>query len=722
MRFFPASTIGAYRSEQELWQALKAALEHEPGKAYFGFRPRHDNGRVIKESDVLIMHQKYGICIIECKGCRINDIREIENTEWHMIDGWHSKIIQPVAQARAARYAVEDEINFHAATLGLHKFQLNNLHYSSFVALPYITKQQWRERKFSSLPTLRGAIFFQEDLNTQSICNRLAEHQGWKTNSVDERVWSSIWDFCKRENLRAVVAEKTKESSGIVRLMNNIASKTITLDRLQQKIASEIPPGPQRLRGLAGTGKTILLVKRAAVMHYEYPDWDIVFTFYTKSLYQQIRKLLDNAYRELLEGHGLTPRSPNWKKLKIRHAWGGGIEPGFYSDLAHQCGLKHKAVKDVELELERNSEKRNKYYKNNFAYVCDCLEADVTNISQLYDAVIIDEGQDLPPSFYRLAYRSLREPKRLYWAFDEAQGLNCLIIPDSESTFGRNSQTNELLVDLRGQYEGGAQKSYVMNTCYRTPRLLLMVAHAINMGLFRQGGVLQGVTTKANWNRLGYEVLGNSDFSDRSVKEGKTVKITRLDEKSPHEVDRTDVNYRNIANSLLKIQQFAYEKLEIEWIAEQVTKDINVREWNESDITIVSLSGKKSADYHKKLKQALQDRGISGYIANNSVFRSPGSVTISTVFRAKGNESWKVYVCRFQQACFDIRSRDDLILKRNQAFTAITRSKAWCVVTGLYSSIFDELKQAKSHCPTFAFPAFNQKSLARVTDDKDSIY
>ncbi|MEM8673436.1 MAG: NERD domain-containing protein [Cyanobacteria bacterium P01_G01_bin.67] len=399
MRFFPASTIGVYESEQRLWQALKIALEHEPGKAYFGFRPRADNGRVIKESDVLIMHQEYGICVIECKGCQIYEISQIENDEWFMVDRWYTKSMQPLAQANAAMYAVKQEIERHAVAQGLDQSVTLNIHYSHFVALPYITRQQWQEQGLGGSPTLRGAILFQEDLTSEIICHRLAAHKGWRENSLSYEEWSSIWDFCKRDNLRTTVATKTRESSGIVRLMNQIANQTVVLDQLQQKIASEIPSGPQRLRGLAGTGKTILLTKRAAAMHYEYPDWDIVFTFYTKSLYQQTKELIIRAYRDLLEGHGLTPRSPNWNQLKIFKAWGGKGIDGFYAALAEKCGSKPKTYNDVQREIQQDHEKSKKYFQEKFAYACECLEADAANIPQIYDAIIIDEGQDLPPAF-----------------------------------------------------------------------------------------------------------------------------------------------------------------------------------------------------------------------------------------------------------------------------------------------------------------------------------
>jgi superfamily I DNA and RNA helicase len=66
----------------------------------------------------------------------------------------------------------------------------------------------------------------------------------------------------------------------------------------------------------------------------------------------------------------------------------------------------------------------------------------------------------------------------------------------------------------------------------------------------------------------------------------------------------------------------------------------------------------------------------------------------------------------------DSRERDEAELrKRNEAFVALTRSRIWCAVTGLEDPIFDELRTAKQHYPNLIFPAFNQKSLKRVTSE-----
>ena len=56
------------------------------------------------------------------------------------------------------------------------------------------------------------------------------------------------------------------------------------------------------------------------------------------------------------------------------------------------------------------------------------------------------------------------------------------------------------------------------------------------------------------------------------------------------------------------------------------------------------------------------------------------SVAFTGIYRAKGNEAAMVYVIN-SDLCYD--STFELAKKRNQLFTAITRSKAWVRVLGV---------------------------------------
>jgi superfamily I DNA and RNA helicase len=509
------------------------------------------------------------------------------------------------------------------------------------------------------------------------------------------------------------ISETTPTDSPI-RVIHHLELGLKTLDEQQQEIASKYPEGPQRLRGIAGTGKTILLAKRAAKIHCEHPEWKIAFVFFTRSLHDQIKERIELYYRDITDG-----KQPNWDKLKVLSAWGGKAQEGFYYQLATTCKIQPKSVKDVAKEIGSVPP------DGAFKYVCNMLEQEIESFPNLYDVILIDEGQDLPPSFYRLAYKILNEPKRLYWAYDEAQGLDSLSIPNSVTIFGRHPDGTPI-VDLgvsNGSffYEGTKiRKSENLNRCYRTPKLLLMTAHAINMGLLRKKGVLQGVSNREEWTKLGYNVL-EGNFTDASVKEKKLVKIERSPDKTSHPIDRENFEAKEGIKDLLVLQAFKTESEEQEWIAQQISKDLK-QGIQPSDILITALSGEQEQDYFLSLQETLKYYGVKtcivGVDSEPNEFGKPDRVTISNIHRAKGNEAWKVYACRFHYASKPISWRKETeIEKRNEAFVALTRTRIWSVVTGLESSIFEELQTAKEQFPYFNFPAFNKNSLKRVMDE-----
>ena len=62
----------------------------------------------------------------------------------------------------------------------------------------------------------------------------------------------------------------------------------------RKRAAFEIPDGPQRIRGLAGSGKTVVLALKAAYLHSQHPSWHIAVTFYTRALAQQYKEMITN--------------------------------------------------------------------------------------------------------------------------------------------------------------------------------------------------------------------------------------------------------------------------------------------------------------------------------------------------------------------------------------------------------------------------------------------
>lgn len=708
-------------AEKKFWECLKKTFQNEPCVAYFRYPIFKRTGNLTREPDVIFMHRDLGLWVFECKGCSIANIESIEGHQWKMTN-WHREEELPMLQAEDGMFAISAKLTERRETRGLV-----TSHYR--VVLPFVKEQEWQDKGFSDLPCTHGVVLLEEDLKPSTLREKL--QLGACENPqrpLSDEQWQNIVALLggslPRQEPRAIPTGTPPENP--VRVIHYLESRLRFLDDQQQKVAFEVPDGPQRVRGLAGTGKTVLFAKRAAKIHAAHPDWKIAFVFFTQALYDQILGLIGLYYREMVRQDEGDVK-PNWHNVQVLHAWGSRKRNGFYRNLAQKSGIRPLSVKDVREEMGRDCSP-----SEAFEYVCDDLEKRVPNIPVLFDAILIDEGQDLPPSFYRLAYKSLSDPKRLYWAYDEAQGIGTLTVPRPLHIFGLNPDGTPV-VDLGGNklpdgtitsptYEGGLRKAHNLNRCYRTPKMLLMAAHAINMGLLRQEGCLQGVSNKEDWEKLGYTVL-DGDFSDASVKAGKTVTVTREAKNSPHPIDSDDFPHKDALGSPLRIQTFSDELEEQEWIAQQVEEDLKLG-FDPWDLLITCPTGDKEQQYFEAIKSKLSRRGIQSVIAgvdtDRDIFRMDKCVTIATIFRAKGNEAWKVYACRFHCATQPLAWRGESELqKRNEAFVALTRARIWCVVTGVEgaSPVFEELRAIVQQYPNLTFKAFNQSSLKRINDE-----
>lgn len=108
---------------------------------------------------------------------------------------------------------------------------------------------------------------------------------------------------------KRVVQREDSRGAKIGRLNESIAN----LDADQSAATVD---GVQRIRGLAGSGKTIVLALKVAYLHAQNPEWLIGVTFNTRSLKGQFERLI-NAF--VIEQ---TSEEPDWTRIKILHSWG----------------------------------------------------------------------------------------------------------------------------------------------------------------------------------------------------------------------------------------------------------------------------------------------------------------------------------------------------------------------------------------------------------------
>jgi hypothetical protein len=95
-----------------------------------------------------------------------------------------------------------------------------------------------------------------------------------------------------RGNLIPTCRLPTKKQADLLKYFSP-EDRVKLLDREQEKMARELGEGHRLIFGVAGSGKTILLIARARILAKRHPDWKILILCYNKFLRNQLMYLLN---------------------------------------------------------------------------------------------------------------------------------------------------------------------------------------------------------------------------------------------------------------------------------------------------------------------------------------------------------------------------------------------------------------------------------------------
>jgi superfamily I DNA and RNA helicase len=487
-------------------------------------------------------------------------------------------------------------------------------------------------------------------------------------------------------------SEKQRRAVALAQLEAEIAN----FDQKQRRAAIVNVRGPQRIRGLAGSGKTVILAMKAAHLHMERPDNLILVTFYTRSLRNSLRTLITRFYRHYKD------EDPDWNRIHVRHGWGGQRTSGAYADTCRRHGRTPLSLSAAQQAAGANTDP--------FDYVCRDLLQKV-HVEPYYDHVLIDEGQDFPSGFYELCFaiaKGDRDHKNIVWAYDELQNILDVKIRSSVELFGQDLDGKpRISLERSARYlPPGAFNDTVLSKCYRNQRKVLVTAHALGFGIY--GEIVQLLESREHWEDVGYHVETGGEFDI-----GKTVRILRPAENSPLSLDEQQ------AGKIIDWYAATSPGDEVNWVVGGIQNFIESGLQPE-DVIVIALDDRYARRYLKAISERLSAIGIS---SNNIIadpyteppFTIAGKVTLSTVYRAKGNEAAVVFALRVD--AIPLRTR----LGRNRLFTAFTRTKAWLRISGVGSltggNIYAELEAALACFPYLQFQMPDLKKIETIQRD-----
>ena len=529
-----------------------------------------------------------------------------------------------------------------------------------------------------------------------SLAVELANLANWENARPD--VFKAALSTIENVSTIRRSASARTPTAGRGAIVRRLEDAIATLDPWQSRAVVETIDGVQRIRGLAGSGKTIVLALKAAYLHTLHPEWRIAITFHTRSLKGAFERLVRDFHIRY------AGEEPDWSCLEVVNAWGTPSGPGIYSEFCRRHRLDYLDFRAAE-RISR---------KDPFAGACARALAAVTNSEGIYDAILVDEAQDLSPSFLRLCYSFLKKPRRLVYAYDELQRLSGEFMPSPEKLFGSKAN-GQPRVRLRGRQD------IVLRTCYRNSRPILVTAHAIGFGIYRQPpkaipgrgrtGLVQMFDHASLWRDVGYNV------KEGELADGQAVLLQRDSSASPAFLEE-----HSSVEDLVQFHVFDNDEEQAQWIVAEIDGNLRQDGLRHEDIVVINPDPRTTRRKVGSIRSGLLKSGINCHLAGVDTSRDTffvtdhASVTLTGVYRAKGNEAAMVYIVNAEAG---VTGTYDVASVRNRLFTAITRSKAWVRIAGVGPAM-EKLKREYEQLVKndfelrFRYPTANERAEIRT--------
>lgn len=565
--------------------------------------------------DIVLCHPEVGVLIVEVKGYSIEIIERAVAGVLHVRLNGRLDPKSPIKQARAALFAIKH--SYEHITDGSTYQPI----FGEIAAFPNISVAEWKSRGFDQCFPMEQILLADHLSDPQRLKQQI---NGFMAHLLEA---SRLTHFITNDQLtilRRVFGDSaTINTHRATRpqlddlTLGSYIDEVEALDKYlsdeQKQISNFNLNGYQRLvRGVAGSGKTVVLASMAARClnrflketrnMFEEPAVQpkLLVLCFNRSLVSLLENKIRLAYhqqtgKELADGliHVMHYNQLFWKLKE----WGADIE--------------YLRIKDHPDPLQRAQ-----HYHEQIAAWAQA-QPEVYE-SLLFDAILIDEGQDFLPDDYGLLLQLIRpnastEQKSLAVFYDDAQNL-----------YGRpRPNWSQIGIDVQGK-----NRSRVMRECFRNTREVVELAFNVLLGTAAPPDVR--VQTR------GYADMASLHQNDLIEELG----------------DYIHVKFAKRSYDPPMIQPFQSRDQEKHWVAQQVAQLIEEESVRPEDILILFPSEYGFEDMPIRIERQLKRVSIKGFLQpygkhaadkEQLIFRE-GYLTFSTIHGAKGYDAPIVFM------------------------------------------------------------------------------
>jgi len=317
--------------------------------------------------DFVVVCPDQGLMVIEVKDWLMGSILSATNSEVKLSIGGETKTVKhPQEQVKGYKFDIMNRFKGNPAfDIIKHsdgKYAGGFLFpFGHMVVLSKITSDQLHTSNLSQ-------VFPEHSAVTKDVLDKWVTLDALALASRIGSFFNPSWPIIKLSHKQIGVLRATIHPEIIVRHSIGVGAdstdRLLVLDKNQEMLALKINDGHRIINGVAGAGKTVLLIHRARWLGKEEPARRILILCFNKFLSAYIGDALNDV---------------NNVKVLTFHKW--GVSSG--ANYCHQ---------------------REKFGNRVMVSVMNMKDVDK------YDAILIDEAQDFDPTWFRCCVQALKDP------------------------------------------------------------------------------------------------------------------------------------------------------------------------------------------------------------------------------------------------------------------------------------------------------------------------
>jgi hypothetical protein len=439
MPVYPSS-ISSYKNATQGEKHLHRIFQELYGdseEVYVWYEPdpiKIDNGQK-RYTDFVIYSPDFGIILLEVKDWFKSTIQKISKDEWVIIDtdGKAKPVHSPFDQARTCFFGLKNTLEKNPIMLSQEDKYKNKLCLPLNYAVVFTKIENRYFVKAGAFFDLHDErqILTKDDIDIDIKNPADLKQFENKLIQVSQQCFFPIKFLI--ENQIKVLKSVLRKEIVIPPVPNQPIDETNindlnVLDKLQDEFASTLGIGFHKIvKGVVGSGKTLVLAYRAFFLQKYYPEYKKLFVCYNKSLRRYFEFLIKNIekqtnekiYIEILHYHDLVSNISGQSSRKINDETSDEWDERIGNLLLHSANPK-------------------------------------------YDAILIDEAQDFSTLWLKGIRKLLTDSEELLLAFDPAQDI-----------YKRGRVWSDADINLIG---GGGAKSKILKIAYRNTNNIIKLA------------------------------------------------------------------------------------------------------------------------------------------------------------------------------------------------------------------------------------------------------